>query len=796
MSQAEELLSTLSIDEIPAEPEGHIVIDKDRYITVPEKLKRIAVQYDNNIETVTFDCPRYWDDKDLSTMYIYVNYLTPHNSKGRCLVKNVRVDEEDSSIIHFEWTIGKEITLFNGSIRFLVCAVQTDEEGNDEIHWNTEINQEMTVSEGIECVDVIPMLYPDIVNDLLTRMDTVVAANTPILDKSLTQSGLAADAKVTGDALNNEKTERQISEDKIVNDFNLEINKEISERQTSDITIRDELLSRINAISNGSPLAVSSTNEMTDTNRIYVYTIDGKWYYHNGTTWVSGGIYQSTGINNNSISREHLKIPKFSKILVGELKIHKNNEINTISVECLSDSLFLQHEGGIIYVENKNKITKDYTTAEVMYIVVYYDEIGSEYKLDILTLSELNMKTNLNSVYIISFTYGDLFLNTFSDDHILTDNIKVLNKEPNYMFNIVTGFINVDINNKTINIDLENGDFFAIVPSMKNTTGTLFVLNENKELPLLSSGAAQVLLFDTLNNNFIIKEFGDLRYINNLIPILSIYANKIYPIIPPHNIKINNVKYYDTVISLPEIPEECLTVQRIVDCTRDIFDPSNTTNIVLVGDSITHGQGGTGWDQNGDTIIDDFKRSPNSYCWAKLFKEYIESNYNAVVTNNGCTGTNTTFLANNLETLIPVETDIVIISYGTNNRGLGVTDNYDNVYTTMINDFNTIINYCKMNNIKYIIVSPIPSSVDDETRIVGEERRFVHMFHINNIISAISSINNFEYVNMYNLITYYCKTRGINWEDHLKDGLHPNDEGYLIMFEQLLNGLGLGPTFN
>ena len=60
MSGAEELLNreaTTYLARLEAEP--HIVIGEDRFITVPSELKRIAVQYDHNIETVTFDCPRY-----------------------------------------------------------------------------------------------------------------------------------------------------------------------------------------------------------------------------------------------------------------------------------------------------------------------------------------------------------------------------------------------------------------------------------------------------------------------------------------------------------------------------------------------------------------------------------------------------------------------------------------------------------------------------------------------------------------------------------------------------------------
>ena len=78
MSTAEQLLDSMNEEQIALyyhdpENESHIVIDTNRFITVPEELRRIAVQHDHNIETVIFDCPRYWDGHDLSKMKIYVN---------------------------------------------------------------------------------------------------------------------------------------------------------------------------------------------------------------------------------------------------------------------------------------------------------------------------------------------------------------------------------------------------------------------------------------------------------------------------------------------------------------------------------------------------------------------------------------------------------------------------------------------------------------------------------------------------------------------------------------------------
>ena len=67
-----------------------------------------------------------------------------------------------------------------------------------------------------------------------------------------------------------------------------------------------DLNSRITGLASGSPLVADSIGEMTDTSRIYVNTSDGHWYYYDGSAWVDGGTYQSTGINDNSVAGNHI----------------------------------------------------------------------------------------------------------------------------------------------------------------------------------------------------------------------------------------------------------------------------------------------------------------------------------------------------------------------------------------------------------------------------------------------------------------------------------------------------------
>lgn len=55
----------------------------------------------------------------------------------------------------------------------------------------------------------------------------------------------------------------------------------------------------------GSPLTANTISDMTNTDRIYVYTgsetgyINGNWYYYNDDEWVSGGVYNAVAVNTD-----------------------------------------------------------------------------------------------------------------------------------------------------------------------------------------------------------------------------------------------------------------------------------------------------------------------------------------------------------------------------------------------------------------------------------------------------------------------------------------------------------------
>lgn len=154
--------------------EPHIVIDSDRTIKIPNSLKRLAVQHDHNIETVTFDCPRYWDDHDMSKMAVYINYMLSDGYTDSYPVDNVTVDGD---IMHFTWTISRNVTHVSGVINFLVCVKNTDDEGNEVNHWNSELCQDAYVSKGMENEEIEALEQTDLITSLLLRMDSVEKIN-------------------------------------------------------------------------------------------------------------------------------------------------------------------------------------------------------------------------------------------------------------------------------------------------------------------------------------------------------------------------------------------------------------------------------------------------------------------------------------------------------------------------------------------------------------------------------------------------------------------------------------------
>ena len=221
--------------------------------------------------------------------------------------------------------------------------------------------------------------------------------------------------------------------------------------------------------------------------------------------------------------------------------------------------------------------------------------------------------------------------------------------------------------------------------------------------------------------------------------------------------------------------------------------------IKLLGDSITHGVGGTGFDQNGDPIVKGFARNPNGYCWANLLRDFLEKNFSCQVVNNGCTGTKIDFIIDNFDQLVDPEDDIIICTIGTNNRShyfsSGPVPTKQTRQKEIYGKILALADKFKKAGKQIIFMSNIPASADNENRTYdpqfGELCRVVHMNDIHDLYLKTSFDKGFPLIDLYTAFLNYCHNHNLSLDDLLDDGLHPNDRGYEVMFRLILQELGI-----
>ncbi len=218
----------------------------------------------------------------------------------------------------------------------------------------------------------------------------------------------------------------------------------------------------------------------------------------------------------------------------------------------------------------------------------------------------------------------------------------------------------------------------------------------------------------------------------------------------------------------------------------------NGARIKLLGDSITHGVGGTGFIQNGEHIVTGYSRNPDGYCWANKFSRYVAEKYGATVTNNACTGTTIEFVIRHLDELVSSDDDLVICTIGTNNRHRYFNDGPRPEREEMLREFYR--NILKLHDMlcergkAAILVANIPASAANE-RDGADHWRVLHMDDINAAYRRAERERGIYLVSMYEHFIARCAADGIDPETLLSDGLHPNDRGYDVMYELMLEAL-------
>lgn len=227
------------------------------------------------------------------------------------------------------------------------------------------------------------------------------------------------------------------------------------------------------------------------------------------------------------------------------------------------------------------------------------------------------------------------------------------------------------------------------------------------------------------------------------------------------------------------------SIQRVVD----VIVPAvmNKKTIKLIGDSITAGVGGTGYDASADgggvLLWNNTYTNVKGTCWANMLKSYWEKKYGCTVLNYGYSGIASAHIISHIDTLVEDSDDVVVCMIGTNDRNGSQNTNLTDYMAKM----HQIVNLVKAKGKDIILMANIPASVNNE----ANTPRVFHMEDVDNAVACVAAQNAMEYVSVYKLFTEYCKYTGTSIDSLLSDGLHPNDNGYAVMFELISNALGI-----
>lgn len=198
------------------------------------------------------------------------------------------------------------------------------------------------------------------------------------------------------------------------------------------------------------------------------------------------------------------------------------------------------------------------------------------------------------------------------------------------------------------------------------------------------------------------------------------------------------------------------------------------TRILLVGDSITDGYGGS--DYNGSQTS-ALSTNTNGYCWANVLKKYLEERFGITVENKGMYGTIAAYQKNQAAQFV-TENDFVIWLSGTNNR---ISEAY---FTDYKNNISTYIDAVKAKCAGMLFISGAPSTEANEKQL------YASMLDIDEVVLTATCGKTLAF-SMYREYIKYCEIHGIDLATTFYDHCHPNDLGYYIMFRILCEKIGL-----
>ncbi len=147
-----------------------LTIDNDlRKITIPDTIKNLGVESDDDVLRLHFSIPRMYGTVDLADFDIRINYMNAGNESDVYVVAD-KYAEPDA--ITFSWLVDRTVAAYKGNVKFIVCLKLLSEDGIVVKEFNTTVAT-LPVLEGLETSEKVVQQNPDVLEQILRRLDAL-----------------------------------------------------------------------------------------------------------------------------------------------------------------------------------------------------------------------------------------------------------------------------------------------------------------------------------------------------------------------------------------------------------------------------------------------------------------------------------------------------------------------------------------------------------------------------------------------------------------------------------------------
>lgn len=212
-----------------------------------------------------------------------------------------------------------------------------------------------------------------------------------------------------------------------------------------------------------------------------------------------------------------------------------------------------------------------------------------------------------------------------------------------------------------------------------------------------------------------------------------------------------------------------------------IPDIGFSTNVVgFIGDSVVEGVGSSDWSLSGEAFTcaqGEYKANVGVDCWAGKLGKFLQDNYpNTTCYNHGVGGMEVYEVGESFDddNYIKEGTKFVFIGCGLNTRALSMPQY--NIDTGTKN----VVNRLTAKGINFVFLTPNPVTSEPYKYKTGQIVQLMRQ-----------AFNKYQapYIDIYGAFKRYVEEKGEELSTYLADGTHPNDKGYKLIYDIIMENM-------